>query len=264
MKEFHWNQHDSNVWLDPLDAFLCTYLPSSPVNIFEIGVYKGGWCFNMLENLKSCSYVGIDPYPGLESVRQEFLKRSEEIDVKTRIDLFKSLDDFASHNLANKRKFEMIHIDGEHSEFAVARDLKFSSEILTPDGVIVVDDIFKKEFPGIASAVYSFIWTSTFVPFLYSRHKIYLCDVNFHERYLSRAISLVESAQISYSSNFVLGTFGEGYFQSRDVKGFRNIGINSALKTIETSDIKIVIEHPSRKKVRSLVSKIIKATFRIS
>jgi predicted O-methyltransferase YrrM len=48
-----------------------------------------------------------------------------------------------------REKFDLILIDGDHSESGVYTDLQQSWELLSPGGIIVLDDLSHHAHPGI-------------------------------------------------------------------------------------------------------------------
>lgn len=76
-----------------------------------------------------------------------------------------------------KNKFRIIHIDGGHSKNEVISDLKLSSQCLIDGGVIVVDDIFHKDWPEVTSGLSYFLKTEqTIEPIFIAFNKIFLCE----------------------------------------------------------------------------------------
>ena len=159
-------------YFHPTDAELTVRIlqefGSSP-QVAEIGVWKGAWVGTMLRNQPGCTAVGIDPYPNGELVKQQMEEHLTSIGVKDRFQLFKSFDD-----VPREMKFEIIHIDGLHTESQVLQDFKHSMERLADDGVIVLDDFRHLWFPGITSALFSFLYSSDFKLFMISANKAYL------------------------------------------------------------------------------------------
>ena len=124
-----WKRDENVIFLDPLDAFLSMRLiKNSQGTLCEIGVYKGGFIMALLENLPNLNAIAVDPYPNSEEIRNVFVKNLEERNLANRVELF---DDYES--LA-QREFDLIHIDGEHSESAVRKDLKFALANLSQNG----------------------------------------------------------------------------------------------------------------------------------
>jgi predicted O-methyltransferase YrrM len=50
-----------------------------------------------------------------------------------------------------------IHIDGEHSRAALARDLELATTVLAPAGVIVLDDMLHPGYPTLMVAVHEYL-----------------------------------------------------------------------------------------------------------
>ncbi len=72
-------------------------------------------------------------------------------------------------------KFDLIHIDGEHSQKAVERDLKVAAKVLSDSGIIIVDDYRDQHFPGIAAGVFNFLSLNDFASFCLTPNKMYIC-----------------------------------------------------------------------------------------
>jgi predicted O-methyltransferase YrrM len=54
-------------------------------------------------------------------------------------------------------KARFIHIDGEHSRAALARDLELATAVLAPAGVIVLDDMLHPGYPTLMVAVHEYL-----------------------------------------------------------------------------------------------------------
>lgn len=129
--------------------------------------------------------------------------------------------------------FDMIHIDGEHSEFALLKDLDSSSRILDKGGILIIDDIWHESFPGVASAAFKFIHSSDFVPFLISGAKMYLCKEWEHKRFFESTKRILSKANLTYQTNFQKGTYGEDYQQDNSIKGYQQIVTNGGRKNLQ-------------------------------
>jgi hypothetical protein len=175
------------MFINPTDImFTCNLIETleKEVNVLEVGVYLGGWSITIDTNLKrKFNFVGIDPYPfgSGEKIRQSMLKNIGDNNLHERFTLVNCWA-----GLKGLGKFEIIHVDGEHTEDAVTTDLKEASNVLTDDGVIIVDDYIHPYFPGIASAIYDFISKTQFVAFASSGNKIYLCKAKFYDEWRNR------------------------------------------------------------------------------
>ncbi len=55
------------------------------------------------------------------------------------------------------RKVRLFHIDGEHSRHALSRDLALATQVLAPDGLIVLDDMLHPGYPTLMVAVQEYL-----------------------------------------------------------------------------------------------------------
>lgn len=226
LPEFFFPQDGSEIWLKAMDAELALLLLRlnvhlnqrvSPTRVLEIGVWRGAWSSVMLVNVADAVVYGVDPYPGyLSDIRGAMLQRLRDLGVEGRFVLSPDLS-----SLTAEKGFDMIHVDGEHSEAAVWSDLSFARNHLAPGGVIVVDDYRHPDFPGIASALFRFLETNNLRIFLVTPNKAYLASPSdassYHESLLTNAPNLRHARLRRH--------FGEGdpeqdvYRQSSDVLG---------------------------------------------
>jgi len=70
--------------------------------------------------------------------------------------------------------FDVVHVDGLHTELQVLADLKNAESKLRDGGVIIVDNFRHAWFPGITSALYQFLMAEDFRIFMVSPNKAYL------------------------------------------------------------------------------------------
>lgn len=213
---------ETGQWLSVIDSFLSSNLTVSRESntILEIGVYKGAWLIDMLMNQSRLNAFGVDPYPGMPKIQDRMLENMDFYGVSGRFHYFK---DCESLNLVGTEvKFASIHIDGEHTESAVERDLEFAKSHICNDGLIVVDDVFHPDFPGIASAVYCFLRKEDFASFLITDKKMYICKKTHYEMYRSIGLSLLSKYRIGYN----LGdTPIYEIFQDNSVSGYAQIKV---------------------------------------
>ena len=64
---------------------------------------------------------------------------------------------FGDYSLKNEKRFRWIHIDGGHGEEVVFNDLECANKLLSPRGVIVMDDFYNVAFPQITQVTYDFL-----------------------------------------------------------------------------------------------------------
>lgn len=55
------------------------------------------------------------------------------------------------------RNVRLFHIDGEHSRHALTRDLSLATEVLAPEGLIVLDDMLHPGYPTLMVAVQQYL-----------------------------------------------------------------------------------------------------------
>lgn len=215
-------QRERIIWLNLLDALIACSAVKPKDFVMEIGVYKGGWALTVLINEPTVFVVGIDPYPGLNEVKLELENYIKVNKLTEKFKLYDSHENFLK--LENhKSKFQIIHIDGEHTETAVFRDLMFASEKLSESGIIIVDDFFDKRFPGVTFAVQEFMNNYNFRIFMITEKKVYICRERFHKENFELFENLLTNNQIQFSRGFRTGSFGESYVQSNAVLGYDNL-----------------------------------------
>ena len=152
---FYFPSDASTEWLDRVDAVIAVEMlrrhrEPRRAEVLEIGVWLGGWTTVVLMNTVKTTVVGVDPYPeAAADVRPRMLARVESLGLSDRFRLLDSTD-----LIPPGSRFQIVHVDGDHSESAVESDLAVAVRHLAPDGVIVVDDISHKWLPGVASATY--------------------------------------------------------------------------------------------------------------
>jgi hypothetical protein len=207
-----------NEWLPLLDAFVCTKIVPKDPKVLEIGVYRGGWLISLAENLPEMTAVGIDPYPENELIRQAFLEDLVKRGLSPRIFLYSSWENLLVDS-QNHFRFDLIHIDGVHDESNVKADLVQAAELISEDGVIVVDDIFYHSYPGVTSATFQFILERDFSPFLFTQKKLYLCKSAKYASFYELTTKLFEDSHIPFEIDQNLSKNHSGYFQSNSIYG---------------------------------------------
>mmetsp|Transcript_15823 Transcript_15823/g.23815 ORF Transcript_15823/g.23815 Transcript_15823/m.23815 type:complete len:266 (-) Transcript_15823:181-978(-) len=79
--------------------------------------------------------------------------------------------------LLNGRRVSLFSIDGCHSYDCTRHDLALAFSVLSPGGLIMVDDIFKPNWPGVLHGVVSFLDLDAggaIVPIAFGDNKYYL------------------------------------------------------------------------------------------
>lgn len=161
------SQHDAEISLHILNG-ISTRTPK--IRALEIGVWKGAFTTTILMNFNSSTVIGVDPYPNAREAEKILWERIDELQVSSRFNLVSSLNDVREGQL-----FDLIHVDGKHTEKDCLSDLNLASKKLARGGVMVVDDILHPWFPGVTSAFFKFLSYSDFVMVLSSGSKGYIC-----------------------------------------------------------------------------------------
>lgn len=81
----------------------------------------------------------------------------------------------------------LLSIDGGHLSHIVRYDLNTASSAICEGGVIILDDYFNPEFPGVSEGVNQFFHsdnTKGLVPFFVAMNKIYVTTKNYAEHYM--------------------------------------------------------------------------------
>jgi SAM-dependent methyltransferase len=170
-----WPSDDSVEWLNPADTEIALHCigiikirnnNKNVINILEVGVWKGGWSFTLCKNAENIYITGIDPYPNLAEIQKRVIEES------AKYDNFTLQPDWRG---VSEKLFDIIHLDGEHTEKAVAEDLIKCLDHLKPGGILIVDDIRHPYFPGVAYSIWKFIAEHKLAMLIFSEYKAYLC-----------------------------------------------------------------------------------------
>ena len=216
------------MWLDPIDLFAATICSKTlsrqvpVVRILEVGVFRASWILSLAQNLPHpVELVGIDPYP------DEFACWRDALPEKVRAwgyeDVFSHLESWEELNESraegsSKTRFDIIHIDGDHSFSGAEVDLSNVDDWLAEEGVVVIDDFYNLNFPGVALATYQFLEREGYAIFLATLNKVYVCRIPFHafwvdeiERGLEKsALSVSERSWRGLNENPSYGVSGRG------------------------------------------------------
>ncbi len=100
-----------------------------------------------------------------------------------------------------------FHIDGGHHLNAIQHDVQFAIESSAPHGVIVIDDMFRPEWPEVSQGVFTsgHLNDSNFVLFAVGFNKSYWCRREF-----------VDQFQQALTENAFLGALVSSRYQSEN------------------------------------------------
>lgn len=71
------------------------------------------------------------------------------------------------------RSARLVHVDGAHYYDVVVGDVAEAARIVTPNGVVVFDDVGPWQWPGVAAAVWKAVTDGHFVPLAITTAKLY-------------------------------------------------------------------------------------------
>jgi len=142
-KEPDWFSHNIPLW----NWILSNYKLKKKINYLEIGIFEGHSLFFIYEKLRNISITAVDPYKDYNEIKPflknkiSFVFKSFQKNIKkfkVKVDFFKIKS--SKFFKINKKKFDIIYIDGSHFYLDVLEDLKNSLNILNNEGIIILDD----------------------------------------------------------------------------------------------------------------------------
>jgi hypothetical protein len=141
-----WTSHNFPFWEKNLGHFR-----GVQTHILEIGTFEGRSAFWFVENLLThpiSEMVTIDKY-----LNEHFIYNFKKFPDHHKIwSILGTSDWLQTHNPGF---FDLVYIDGEHSEEWVTRDIDNVLPFIVPGGFLLFDDY--DDFPGVRSAVQTFL-----------------------------------------------------------------------------------------------------------
>lgn len=170
-----------------LEAFQLFYISKQAFRIsneavLEIGVFCGMSLLGLATIFNKSKVTGVDPMyedfnnsPALEGEADYLMAKSKHLSGEQRIneiirvaEIIDEKNNFTTrHNIELKKisqeeflksndnfaKFQVIHIDGEHTFKAMEEIINYFPKLLKNNSLIIIDDILNAGFPGIIEAV---------------------------------------------------------------------------------------------------------------
>lgn len=187
-------------YVDKNDILVSRLLLSRVQNpgFLEVGVLFGGWAISLLLNVKTRWAVGIDPYPGHEgpAIKKDLLENLRRFKLEDNFQLIDSWERIPPP--VRKTGVNLVHVDGDHSESACLMDLERASEILAPEGVIVLDDWHHPMFPGVGSALHRFLAQENFAVFAVTNRKAFLCRQADHSKLQDQLVADIRGYEVAW------------------------------------------------------------------
>jgi len=122
----------------------------SAKNVLEIGIDMGGSIKLWDQYFINADVFGIDLRPPEELYDLTDLLQSEKIHLYTSTDAYNQ--SFIQNELINNNfKFDVIIDDGPHTIESQVSFIESFSDLLTEDGILVIEDIQKPEFLNVLS-----------------------------------------------------------------------------------------------------------------
>ena len=79
-----------------------------------------------------------------------------------------------------------ISIDGGHTPAHVVNDLKIAEELISNEGVVIVDDILNHRWLGVYEGVVKYLQTSpTLIPIIMGHNKLYFVKMSYKDYYIN-------------------------------------------------------------------------------
>lgn len=175
--------------LDYLDNFT-----TKSAGALEIGIHHGQF-FIALNQLVSESYTSyaVDVFG-----RQDLnIDASGEGNYQQFINNLKLYDKYQGSNVrviqgdstdrnvfSNMNQCHYISVDGGHTPEHVVNDLTVAADLVTNNGVVIVDDYFNHWWPSVTEGIAKYLMTTPrLVPFATSKNKMWMCKLSYKRQY---------------------------------------------------------------------------------
>lgn len=133
----------------PLYQKLLVSKKETAKNVLEIGIYKGGSIKLWNDFFTNANVYGLD-LMNINEVWSE-LKNKEKIKLLTSIDAY-NVDFFNANFLDKNMKFDFMLDDGPHSLESMKKFIKLYSQIMTDDGILIIEDVQSWDWIDILKA----------------------------------------------------------------------------------------------------------------
>jgi hypothetical protein len=131
----------------------------------------------------------------------------------------------------------LFSIDGGHTAEITYNDLEIARQSLSTGGVIIIDDYFNSDWPGVSEGVVKFLsQAGELAPFAIGQNKILICHPDYSKKYRNYMLDRIDSNWYRKKSTFLgsevsifrkPGNFYEKIRSSSFAKKYKNYpGVN--------------------------------------
>jgi hypothetical protein len=149
------------------DIVAAIYPDRPPIDILEIGVYKGALVRLLDDSVNVRTYTGVDPYVGsvMDSYFHVYWNGTDEAGAiyRSTKDLFDAKGFTLVRNTSAAywhectQSFDVIIIDGDHSYDFALWDMHHWFKRLRPNGLLLIDDYDNPQTPDVTKATTRFL-----------------------------------------------------------------------------------------------------------
>ena len=166
--------------------------------VAEIGVHHGRFfiALNLLQDEDEQS-VAIDVF-GDQDLNIDNSGKGDLAAFRRNMRRWSSLDSVSVHQGDSTRlsanrvrelasgEVRLFSVDGGHTDPIVFSDMNLAEGTLSSGGIVIADDVFNQEWPGVSTGTLRYIEESRrLVPFAIGFNKVFFCDPDYAEYYLN-------------------------------------------------------------------------------
>ena len=192
-------------------------------NILEIGIHHGKSFIPMITLLRDEEIaVAVDVFEDQifnydrsgKGCSLKFKKNIKKVydndDIFDKIKIIKNdstkMNSSEYLDYTNGDKYRIISIDGCHTKRATLIDLRNAIKILSKDGIIILDDYFNKDWPGVRFGIDTFMEKNNNYRLVYlNANKFIICHKDNYTKYINILGNLPNNGARYYESRCWVG-----------------------------------------------------------
>ena len=156
--------------------------------ILEIGVWKGKYFSALLMLQNGRTVYGYDIW--LNENLSEVKAGINKVGSKNSFELFRinsrDLTSKSERPELREKSIDFISVDGDHSFEGSMSDLWLASNLISPGGVLALDDFLNSSCLGTTESAIAFLQESDFEPICYITNKLFVTTKGWSEIYRQR------------------------------------------------------------------------------